>query len=147
MASCLLGSTAFGTIQARGMKVESAFAVMLSLATISMSIATYIGASNLAVLIAAFFLFEVCVGMYFPSIGIFAPTKVLIFIKYNIFLGTLRSKYLPDGQRSIIMNLFGIPLNLIVVSVFLSIRSLGVSGALVCHNYHIFNKFNNCYLI
>jgi hypothetical protein len=28
------------------------------------------------------------------------------------------------------MNLFGIPLNLIVVSVFLSIKSLGVQGAL-----------------
>ena len=28
------------------------------------------------------------------------------------------------------MNLFGIPLNLLVISVFLSIRRLGVSGAL-----------------
>jgi Na+-driven multidrug efflux pump len=44
----------------------------------------------------------------------------------------LRSKYLPDSHRSVIMNLFGIPLNLIVVSVFLSIKSLGVQGALQC---------------
>ena len=57
---------------------------------------------------------QVCVGMYFPSIG------------------TLRSKYIPDSHRSVIMNLFGIPLNLIVVSVFLSIKSLGVQGALGC---------------
>jgi Na+-driven multidrug efflux pump len=32
----------------------------------------------------------------------------------------------------VIMNLFGIPLNLIVVGVFLSIKSLGVQGALAC---------------
>ena len=30
----------------------------------------------------------------------------------------------------VIMNLFGIPLNLLVISVFLSIKRLGVSGAL-----------------
>merc|ERR1712048_1474758 len=66
----------------------------------------------LAPLVAAFFIFEVCVGMYFPSIS------------------TLRSKYLSDSHRSVIMNLFGIPLNVLVVSVFLSIKKLGVGGAL-----------------
>merc|ERR1712232_1363952 len=63
-------------------------------------------------LVAAFFIFEMCVGMYFPSIS------------------TLRSKYLPDSHRSVIMNLFGIPLNALVVSVFLCIKKLGVGGAL-----------------
>eukprot|EP00746_Dinoflagellata_sp_MGD_P084089 gnl/MRDRNA2_/MRDRNA2_334126_c0_seq1.p1 gnl/MRDRNA2_/MRDRNA2_334126_c0~~gnl/MRDRNA2_/MRDRNA2_334126_c0_seq1.p1 ORF type:complete len:132 (-),score=15.45 gnl/MRDRNA2_/MRDRNA2_334126_c0_seq1:20-364(-) len=63
-------------------------------------------------LVVAFFVFEVCVGMYFPSIS------------------TLRSKYIPDSHRSVIMNLFGIPLNALVVSVFLSIQYLGVGGAL-----------------
>ena len=37
---------------------------------------------------------------------------------------------MPDSHRSVIMNLFGIPLNVLVISVFLSIKSLGVSGAL-----------------
>ena len=46
--------------------------------------------------------------------------------------GTLRSKYLPDAYRGVIMNLFGIPLNLIVVGVFLSISRLGLAGALTC---------------
>jgi hypothetical protein len=50
--------------------------------------------------------------MYFPSIG------------------TLRSKYIPDSHRSVIMNLFGIPLNALVVSVFLFVKYLGVNGAL-----------------
>jgi len=65
-------------------------------------------------LVVSFFFFEVCVGMYFPLIG------------------TLRSKYLPDAYRGVIMNLFGIPLNLIVVAVFLSIGKLGLLGALIC---------------
>ncbi len=51
-------------------------------------------------------------GMYFPAIG------------------TLRSKYFSDSHRSVVMNLFGIPLNAMVVSVFLSIERLGVQGAL-----------------
>ena len=46
--------------------------------------------------------------------------------------GTLRSKYLPDAYRGVIMNLFAIPLNLIVVGVFLSISKLGLAGALTC---------------
>jgi len=50
--------------------------------------------------------------MYFPTIG------------------TLRSKYFPDSHRSVVMNLFGIPLNAMVVTVFLSIEKLGVQGAL-----------------
>ena len=70
--------------------------------------------SSLVAVVAAFLVFEVCVGMYFPSIG------------------TLRSRYIPESHRSVIVNIFGIPLNLIVVAVFLSIKQLGVSGALAC---------------
>jgi riboflavin transporter FmnP len=77
--------------------------------------ATYFSAAAVPAivpLLAAFFAFEACVGMYFPLIG------------------TLRSKYLPDAYRGVIMNIFGIPLNLIVVGVFLSIARLGLTGAL-----------------
>ena len=80
--------------------------------TIGGMTAAFAVAAALAPLAAAFFCFEACVGMYFPSIG------------------TLRSRYVPDSHRSVIMNLFGIPLNLLVISVFLSIKRLGVSGAL-----------------
>lgn len=112
MASCLLGSTLFGSLQSMGVSIEKTATLMLTLAAAAMTTMTVAGSSSLASLTAAMFAFEACVGMYFPSIG------------------TLRSKYIPSEQRSIIMNLFGIPLNLIVVSVFLSIKSLGVSGAL-----------------
>lgn len=118
MASCLLGSTLFGQLVKRNVKVETFTCAMLTLATVSMGVGAIAVSSSasitspLAAMVAAFFAFEACVGMYFPSIG------------------TIRSKYIPDSHRSVIMNLFGIPLNALVVSVFLSIKKLGVSGAL-----------------
>ena len=81
---------------------------MLALATTAMACAAASCGGALAPLVAAFFLFETCVGMYFPLIG------------------TLRSQYLPDAYRGVIMNLFGVPLNLLVVCVFLSIERLGL---------------------
>ena len=126
MASCLLGSTLFGQLTKLGVRTERFAAAMLSVATASMTAATWtlhsaarrqgttasLGGTGLATLVASFFAFEACVGMYFPSIG------------------TLRSRYVPDSHRSVIMNLFGIPLNVLVVSVFLSISKLGLTGAL-----------------
>lgn len=114
MASCLLGSTIFGQLAKMSVPTEAFTAVMLTVATIAMSGATLTVSSTMSLpaLIASFFAFEACVGMYFPSIG------------------TLRSKYVPDSHRSVIMNLFGIPLNVLVVGVFLSISKLGLKGAL-----------------
>ena len=116
MVCCLLGSATFGAIASAGVRTEVSTLGMLGFATLAMGAAAAgtggAAAAALAPLVAAFFCFEACVGMYFPSIG------------------TLRSRYVPDSHRSVIMNLFGIPLNLLVISVFLSIRRLGVSGAL-----------------
>ena len=118
MASCLLGSTIFSQLGKRNVPTEASTKAMLLVATVSMAVAAWVSSSGaamampLAALVAAFFAFEGCVGMYFPSIG------------------TLRSKYVPDSHRGVIMNLFGIPLNALVVTVFLSIKRLGVSGAL-----------------
>jgi MFS transporter, MFS domain-containing protein family, molybdate-anion transporter len=47
----------------------------------------------------AFNLFELCCGFYFPTAGV------------------LRSRYIPEEARATIMNLFRVPLNLIVVVV------------------------------
>merc|ERR1712157_487727 len=82
-----------------------------------MSLAAFFSSSmkitgGLLPLALSFFVFEACVGMYFPSIG------------------TLRSRYIPDSHRSVIMNLFGIPLNVLVVAVYLFMKYLGVNGAL-----------------
>lgn len=112
MASCLVGSTLFSALQKRGTKVEKSAAYMLMTAAAALTSAALLGTNHLLPLSMTLFAFEACVGMYFPSIS------------------TLRSKYLPDRHRSVLMNLFGIPLNLIVVSVFLSLRRLGTEGAL-----------------
>lgn len=150
MACCLLGSTIFGQLTSssrsdkdgnnKSISTENFAVGMLTLATLAMGSATMAISSGapgilskipivsnifgaiataisspgaiLGVLMMSLFLFESCVGMYFPAIG------------------TLRSKYFPDSSRAVVMNLFGIPLNAMVVSVFLSIERLGVQGAL-----------------
>jgi MFS family permease len=120
MACCLLGSTIFGQLAQKGrIRTERSTAIMVSVATAAMTAATWTvsnpSSSSLALfagLVSSFFAFEACVGVYFPSIG------------------TLRSKYVPDSHRGVIMNLFGIPLNALVVGVFLSISRLGTTGAL-----------------
>jgi len=81
MASCLLGSTLFSSLMKRGVEVEKTTALMLAAATASMATATMLG-SSLAAVVASFLVFEICVGMYFPSIG------------------TLRSRYIPESHRS-----------------------------------------------
>lgn len=121
MASCLFGSSLFGALQKRGVSTETIAQGMMMVAAGAMAAAVTMvkyasscGEYAFHVLIAAFLVFEACVGMYFPSIG------------------TLRGKYLPDSHRGVMMNIFGLPLNLIVVSVNLLITYLGVTGALTC---------------
>lgn len=160
MACCLLGSTVFGQLtsstkvdkngKSKAITTEKFAVGMLGLAALAMGSATLSISSStprifsaltslpvlstilsplvalcsslssivsqpgsiLSILMLSLFLFESCVGMYFPTIG------------------TLRSKYFPDSHRSVVMNLFGIPLNVMVVTVFLSIEKLGIQGAL-----------------
>ncbi len=52
-----------------------------------------------------FCVFEICCGVYFPSIG------------------TMRGKFIPEEVRSTIMNIFRIGLNLIVVLVLWNVRA------------------------
>mgnify|MGYP006903345319 CR=1 FL=1 len=42
----------------------------------------------------------------------------------------LLSRYIPDANRGVVLNLFAIPLNLIVISVFLFQKRLGLAGTL-----------------
>ena len=68
--------------------MQTSTAVMTTVAALSMGLAALYGSTSLAALVASFFAFEACVGMYFPSIG------------------TLRSKIIPDSHRSVIMYVF-----------------------------------------
>ena len=51
----------------------------------------------------AFNVFELCCGIYFPLIG------------------TLRSKIVPEQTRASVMNIFRIPLNLMVVLILVEV--------------------------
>jgi MFS family permease len=112
MSCCFLGSVAFQFFQRLKLSVEVSTLIFLLLSSLTMAAVSLRGLqSSFLALIVSFYLFEICVGMYFPSIGL------------------LRSKYLPESHRSIIMNIYGIPLNLMVVSVFLSLKWLGKKGS------------------
>jgi len=122
MTACMIGSSVFGLLLKYKVAVEASIAGMLGLSCAAIAISAQVmakedsiyrqGNAPLHVLTVAFLVFEMAVGLYFPSIG------------------TLRSKYVPDAHKGSIMNVFRIPLNLIVISTFLSIKRLGVSGAL-----------------
>jgi len=60
-----------------------------------------------------FFAFEVCVGLFWPSMGF------------------LRSRYVPEEVRATVMNLFRIPLNIIVVVVLANIGKLSEQGVFI----------------
>ena len=120
MACSLLGSILFGQLSKTAyLKIETAMTAMLTIASLALAGATWIlqrsktaSLNSLLGLMTSFFTFEACIGMYFPLIG------------------SLRSKHIPDSRRALIMNLFGIPLNMVVVFVFLSMEMLGIRGAL-----------------
>lgn len=64
--------------------------------------------------IAAFVLFEVCVGIYFPAIA------------------KLKSEFVPEAHRVTIYNIFRTPMNLIVVVVLLTAPSQLLTFRLLC---------------
>ena len=118
----MLGSTTFGVLMDRNVSVKRSMAVMLAAAATSLGCAAALG-NVPATLVASFLVFEACVGVYFPS------------------MGTLRSQYLPDEHRGVIMNLFQIPLNAIVIAVYTNQKRLGATGALWCSAGSLFMAF------
>lgn len=114
MAACMLGSTLF-TIAVKIFRLERVVVCLLAMASLSLFLSLW-SVSHTSTSLAVFRLFlsyvgfETCVGMYFPSIG------------------TLRATILPDSHRSAIMTLFAVPLNVMVVTVFLLLDKLGHRG-------------------
>ncbi len=115
MASCMVGSTLFTKVYSAGTFLEKHMTKMLIVSALSIAGTLYavMTPDSLYVLMLGMFSFEACVGMYFPMIG------------------TMRSKYLPNSHRSVIASIYTMPLNLLVVTVFLFIERLGTTGAFV----------------
>ena len=118
MACCLLGSIIFRQLRKMSVDVITIMAGILFVSTTAFSWSVCaIQTENIFAIIIAFFAFEACVGMYFPSIGI------------------IRSQVLPESHRPVIMTLFAMPLNLLVVGVIFFHSTLGEIGALTIASF------------
>mmetsp|Transcript_6405 Transcript_6405/g.19426 ORF Transcript_6405/g.19426 Transcript_6405/m.19426 type:complete len:461 (+) Transcript_6405:23-1405(+) len=104
MVAAMLGSSIFGVLLRWGWSVVGVLKTLLALGAAALAV-PYFAQSRLYLMLG-FLVFEMCVGMYFPSIG------------------TLRSEYIPEAHRSTIMNFFRVPLNFLVVIVLLKVKHM-----------------------
>lgn len=103
MICVMIGSRMFSsllTIQ----PVEALSRVVFLVATAALAVPVLIQGTKPVLL--SFCVFEVCCGIYFPSIG------------------TMRGKFVPEEVRSTVMNIFRIGLNIIVVLVLANIGDM-----------------------
>lgn len=94
MVCCMAGSSIFSIAMER-MKPEQLAVVVFSVASFAFLMVSYSNSATSTFL--SMNLFEVCVGMYFPS------------------MGTMKGMIVPEDKRAAIYNLFRIPLNFIVL--------------------------------
>ena len=87
--------------------VEKAICVVFIFSSIATFLVSQVEVYHLRLF--CFLIFEVCVGCFWPAIS------------------TLRAKYIPDNVRSTVMNIFRVPLNLIVILSLLNIGNMSVS--------------------
>jgi MFS family permease len=114
MVAIMIGSSVFKILAVRFHVVpESLGKFIFGIAAAALFVPVI--ASNKYLITIAFITFEAMCGMYFPC------------------MGTLRGKYIPEASRSAIMNIFRVPLNLLVVLVLLKVSLLANSTVfLVC---------------
>jgi len=116
MLSCMVG-TQFSCILTEHWSLESCFDCLLIVAIISMIISA--SAHNFVIRFLMFNLFEFSVGAYWHAIGM------------------QRAKYIPDNIRTTVMNIYQIPLNLIVVICLLNASRLSIETAFwICGILH-----------
>eukprot|EP01102_Stenamoeba_stenopodia_P018053 TRINITY_DN6570_c0_g1_i1.p1 TRINITY_DN6570_c0_g1~~TRINITY_DN6570_c0_g1_i1.p1 ORF type:complete len:433 (+),score=62.68 TRINITY_DN6570_c0_g1_i1:186-1484(+) len=102
MACSMIGSSLFLlSLRRSSASPEGIIRVVLIVASLIMLIPYF--TSSQPILLASFFAFEVCCGLYFPCIAF------------------LRAKYIPEHSRATIMNLFRVPLNLLVVLILVKV--------------------------
>ncbi|KAL7530195.1 hypothetical protein ACHAXR_005822 [Thalassiosira sp. AJA248-18] len=94
MVCCMAGSSIF-SIAMETMKPEQLAVIIFGVAASAFAMVVYSGSATSTFL--AMNLFEMCVGMYFPS------------------MGTMKGMIVPEDRRAAIYNLFRIPLNFIVL--------------------------------
>lgn len=105
MMACMCGASA-ATLMANACKPATRLTLTIAAGISSFMLASYTGYIrldlHLQMTFFAFMLFEFCVGVYFPSVGV------------------LKSDIVPEQVRGTMYNLFRVPLNAIVVALLLS---------------------------
>lgn len=104
MVCIMIGSILFRAALLNKWKLESLLKPLLLVSAFSLVVPVF--TTNNFLIFWSFNLFELCCGVWFP------------------LMGTLRSNYVPEETRATIMNIFRFPLNLIVVTVLVNIKSL-----------------------
>jgi len=102
MLCSMLGSQLFSLLVQNNVSEDTILLATLFTAMLSLSLGPIDDYFGTQYMYYGFLLFEVCVGLYFPS------------------MGTLKSKNVPDENRSTIYNIFRVPLNAIVLVVLLN---------------------------
>jgi len=105
MMACMCGAST-ATLASNLMKPTARLLATFASGCMSFVIAAHAASrqhgENLERSLLAFLIFEFCVGVYFPSVGV------------------LKSEVVPDGLRGTVYNLYRMPLNGIVVGLLLS---------------------------
>eukprot|EP01065_Artemidia_motanka_P019677 TRINITY_DN23465_c0_g1_i1.p1 TRINITY_DN23465_c0_g1~~TRINITY_DN23465_c0_g1_i1.p1 ORF type:complete len:577 (+),score=142.11 TRINITY_DN23465_c0_g1_i1:80-1810(+) len=114
--SLCVGATVFDAATAQQQRPEAllGYVYLVSAATMSVPALAPSGGSGRAMRVASFCVFEACVGVFWPSIGL------------------LRSRLLPEEVRATLINVFRLPLNLVVVALLAAsgkVRAEAVLGA------------------
>lgn len=99
MVAIMIGSSVFKML-CHYTSPESFMRLVLFIASVSLIIPIFLP-ENKPLIFGGFIIFEVCVGIFWPS------------------MGTMRGQYVPEATRSTVMNFFRIPLNLIVIIILL----------------------------
>ncbi|CAJ0603253.1 unnamed protein product [Cylicocyclus nassatus] len=95
MVAAMMGSSLFKLLTKTGHPENfMRFVLLLSAACLAVPV---IAPTSVVLVFIAFLVFEVCVGIFWPS------------------MGCLRGAYVPEETRSTTINLFRVPLNLIVI--------------------------------
>ncbi|KAJ1374544.1 hypothetical protein KIN20_037252 [Parelaphostrongylus tenuis] len=106
MVATMMGSSIFKLLT-RTRRPEEFMRYVLLLSAACMAVPVLVP-TKAALIFIAFLTFEVCVGIFWPAMGF------------------LRGTYLPEETRSTIINLFRIPLNLIVIFILWQDYSMDV---------------------
>jgi len=100
MVCCMAGSSTFSVLMEKKFKVEVIGLAIFCVATCAFGLMA-LSSSDTATFLS-FLLFEVCVGVYFPT------------------MGTMKSVIVPENKRVAIYNLYRVPLNFIVLTSLLT---------------------------